>query len=74
MTTGAGMWLAGAVGLSIGFGFWWIAAFATGASLIVLFILGRLEVALQWKVPEPSGENSTAKRPEDSVAAGSRER
>ncbi|ASY61809.1 hypothetical protein SJ05684_c03420 [Sinorhizobium sojae CCBAU 05684] len=49
LTTGAGMWLAGAVGLAIGFGFWWIAAFGAFASLVVLFILGRLEVALNWK-------------------------
>ncbi|MBP2235556.1 putative Mg2+ transporter-C (MgtC) family protein [Sinorhizobium kostiense] len=52
LTTGAGMWLAGAVGLSIGFGFWWIAAFGALASLVVLFVLGRLELALNWKSPE----------------------
>ncbi|MCA1403726.1 MgtC/SapB family protein [Ensifer sp. IC3342] len=54
LTTGAGMWLAGAAGLSVGFGFWLIAAFASCASLAVLFILWRLEVALHWKSPEPS--------------------
>ena len=29
LTTGAGMWLAGAIGLAIGLGFWQIASFAT---------------------------------------------
>jgi putative Mg2+ transporter-C (MgtC) family protein len=29
-----------------------IATFAAVASLIVLFILGRIEVALQWKTPD----------------------
>ncbi|MDK1488603.1 MgtC/SapB family protein [Sinorhizobium sp. 7-81] len=71
LTTGAGMWLAGAVGLSVGFGFWFIAAFAACASLAVLFILWRLEVALQWKPPEPSeseGGNEHAAVPHDAAA------
>lgn len=42
LTTGAGMWLAGAVGLSVGLGYWFVAAFATAACFVVLFILGRL--------------------------------
>jgi putative Mg2+ transporter-C (MgtC) family protein len=62
LTTGAGMWLAGAVGLSMGFGFWWIAAFAALASLVVLFILGRLEIALQWKTPAESDASRPAQR------------
>ncbi|MCZ4090223.1 MgtC/SapB family protein [Sinorhizobium psoraleae] len=76
LTTGAGMWLAGAVGLSVGFGFWFIAAFAACASLAVLFILWRLEVALQWKPPEPSeseGGNEHAAVPHE-AAAVSKER
>jgi putative Mg2+ transporter-C (MgtC) family protein len=43
LTTGAGMWLAGGVGLSVGLGYWNIAAFATFACLIVLSVLGRIE-------------------------------
>lgn len=68
LTTGAGMWLAGAVGLSIGFGFWPIAIFATLASLAVLFILGRLEVALLWKSPEGSHQDEALKRREEDTA------
>lgn len=46
LTTGAGMWLAGAIGLSAGLGFWTIAAFATVVALVVLHLLHRLEVLL----------------------------
>lgn len=42
LTTGAGMWLAGGVGLSVGLGYWFIALFATVACLIVLLVIGRL--------------------------------
>ncbi|MGQ3211479.1 MAG: MgtC/SapB family protein [Shinella sp.] len=43
LTTGAGMWLAGAVGLSIGLGFWFVAVVATFACFVVLFVLGKLQ-------------------------------
>lgn len=66
LTTGAGMWLAGAVGLGVGFGFWLIAAFAAIASLVVLFVLGRLEVALQWKAPDEFFDtDATSQKNED---------
>ena len=45
LTTGAGMWLAGAVGLSVGLGYWFIAFFATLACFAVLSILGKIQVA-----------------------------
>lgn len=44
LTTGAGMWLAGGVGLSVGLGYWAIAAFSALACVVVLNILGRLTV------------------------------
>src|SRR5690554_2282741 len=43
LTTGAGLWLAGAIGLAAGLGFWQIAAFATLLALIVLGLLHPLE-------------------------------
>ena len=43
LTTGAGMWLAGAVGLAVGLGYWFIAVVATVACFTVLFIIGKLE-------------------------------
>jgi putative Mg2+ transporter-C (MgtC) family protein len=39
LTTGAGMWLAGAIGLAVGLGFWQIASFATLLALVVLGLL-----------------------------------
>ena len=39
LTTGAGMWLAGAIGLAVGLGFWQIALVATVLAIIVLGLL-----------------------------------
>lgn len=39
LTTGAGMWLAGAIGLAVGLGFWHIAAVATLLAVVVLGLL-----------------------------------
>lgn len=47
LTTGAGMWLAGAIGLAMGFGYWPIAFFATAAAVSVLFALGVIERRLE---------------------------
>ncbi|MDN2582583.1 MgtC/SapB family protein [Aquibium sp. ELW1220] len=49
LTTGAGMWLAGAIGLSCGLGFWGIAAFATVLAVIVLSLLRIVERKLSLK-------------------------
>ena len=43
LTTGASMWLAGAVGLSCGGGFYAIAIIGTVLALVVLIVLGKLE-------------------------------
>lgn len=39
LTTGAGMWLAGAIGVACGLGLWQVALFATVLALIVLSLL-----------------------------------
>lgn len=44
LTTGAGMWLAGAVGLAVGLGYWFVAFVATAVCFAVLFVLARLEL------------------------------
>jgi putative Mg2+ transporter-C (MgtC) family protein len=44
LTTGAGMWLAGAIGLAVGLGFWQVACFAT---LLAVIVLGLLEYRLK---------------------------
>jgi putative Mg2+ transporter-C (MgtC) family protein len=44
LTTGAGMWLAGAVGLAVGLGYWLIAVFAAVACFVVLYLVGKLDL------------------------------
>ncbi len=52
LTTGASMWLSGAIGLSVGLGLWLIAAIATLAGIIVLWLVRHSEVALGIKDDE----------------------
>lgn len=43
LTTGAGMWLAGTIGLAAGLGFWQLAGLSTVFALLVLWLLRRFE-------------------------------
>lgn len=43
LTTGAGLWFAGAIGLSCGLGFWQIGLIASGFALAVLWLLRLVE-------------------------------
>jgi len=60
ITTGAGMWMAGAVGLSCGFGLWQIAGLGTFLILVVMGLLHRFEVrtgiAADKKQTAPAGK------------------
>lgn len=47
LTTGAGLWLAGAIGLASGLGLWQVALFSTVLALVVLGLLSRFEVGKQ---------------------------
>jgi len=49
LTTGANMWLAGALGVACGSGYYTLAAIGTGFALLVLVVLGRLEAKLDVK-------------------------
>lgn len=49
VTTGAGMWLAAAVGLAAGLGMFTIAALATLIGFCVLAMVRRVEVRFDWK-------------------------
>lgn len=60
LTTGAGMWLAGAIGVAAGLGLWQVALFATILALIVLGLLHALEVKLDLTNGKPPAEESTA--------------
>ncbi|TPM38103.1 MgtC/SapB family protein [Mesorhizobium sp. B2-3-4] len=58
LTTGAGMWLAGAIGVACGLGLWQVAGFAT---LIVLIVAGLL-YRLQPKA-DPNGKDDRKAAP-----------
>jgi putative Mg2+ transporter-C (MgtC) family protein len=51
LTTGANMWLAGALGVACGAGDYTLAAFGTIFALIVLVVLGRLEAMARKRGP-----------------------
>ncbi|MER2534256.1 MAG: MgtC/SapB family protein [Rhizobiaceae bacterium] len=53
LTTGAGMWLAGAIGVSSGLGLWQIALLATVLALVVLGLLHVFEVRMGTIGDEP---------------------
>lgn len=55
LTTGANMWLAGALGVACGAGYYSLAAMGTGFALIVLVLLGHLETKLEGKKPAAHG-------------------
>ena len=52
LTTGANMWLAGALGVACGAGYYFLAMIGTVFALIVLVVLGKLEVRLTNKPPD----------------------
>lgn len=56
LTTGASMWLAGAIGVACGFGFFSIAILATGLALVVLVGLQRLSQKIN-STAEPAMDN-----------------
>ncbi|SDW67380.1 MgtC/SapB family protein [Roseicitreum antarcticum] len=47
LTTGASLWLAAALGLGAGFGFWPLAVLSTGLALIVIRLIGLAEHAVK---------------------------
>ena len=62
LTTGAGMWLAGAIGLACGLGFWQIATFATVLVLIVLGAAVRLRGEVRPQQGQAGGSMQLAER------------
>jgi putative Mg2+ transporter-C (MgtC) family protein len=58
LTTGAGLWMAGAIGVAAGLGFWQIALLATFIGLTVLGLLHALERKLDLRGQDASKRNS----------------
>ncbi|CDZ46017.1 MgtC/SapB family protein [Neorhizobium galegae] len=52
LTTGASMWLSGAIGLCVGLGMWIVAVAATSAGIVILWLLRKTEVAAGMKDEE----------------------
>lgn len=67
ITTGTSLWLAGAIGVSLGFGQWIIAFGGVFAGIFILFLLGKLEAALgmDGSVPAEDGNARKADLPRD---------
>ena len=57
LTTGAGMWLAGAIGLACGLGFWQIAGFGT---IVVIIVLGLLHAVASKIAGGDAGDRAPA--------------
>jgi putative Mg2+ transporter-C (MgtC) family protein len=64
LTTGAGMWLAGAIGVACGLGLWQIALFSTLLALVVLALLYAFESKMDMNQGEDfaEGERDQASR------------
>ncbi|MCO5148128.1 MAG: MgtC/SapB family protein [Aquamicrobium sp.] len=66
LTTGAGMWLAGAIGLAAGFGYWQLAGLGTLMVVIVLGVLHTFEVKLGFaddKLDDGRGDRDAGTKP-----------
>ena len=68
LTTGAGMWLAGAIGVASGLGLWQIALFATLLALVVLGLLYAFEDQLDINQGPDFSESGDARRAVESKA------
>ena len=54
LTTGAGLWFSGAIGLSSGLGFWQISLLATAFALVVLWLLHAVEARFCNRAEDPA--------------------
>jgi putative Mg2+ transporter-C (MgtC) family protein len=59
LTTGAGMWLAGAIGVACGLGLWQIALFSTLLALVVLALLYAFESKLDMNQGDDFSESES---------------
>ena len=62
LTTGAGMWLAGAIGVASGLGLWQVAALATVLALVVLGLLQTLGTKVDADRGDPPGDEGETPR------------
>lgn len=67
VTSGAGIWLASAMGLACGLGVWHIAALATVLGVAILIVFRRVEVWLDLKPRRRRSAKDEAPEPKDRV-------
>lgn len=60
LTTGASLWLSGAIGVACGIGYYFIALLATILATFVLVVLRWVEAAIPQKAPAPVAEEEAA--------------
>ena len=60
LTTGATLWLAGAIGVACGIGYYFIALLATVLAVFVLTVLRWVEKAMPQKAPPPVADEGAA--------------
>lgn len=63
LTTGAGMWLAGAIGVACGLGLWQVAGLATLIVLVVAGLLYRFQPRAGLVEPDKKPASASGKRP-----------
>ncbi|MGE5146732.1 MAG: MgtC/SapB family protein [Candidatus Eiseniibacteriota bacterium] len=63
LTTGAGMWLAGAIGLACGGGFYFLAVVVTALGLVLLVVMGLIEKRLIRDRKHAEGKGTVEPRP-----------
>ena len=61
LTTGAGMWLAGALGVAAGLGYFLIGFLAAVFGLIIIAVLGRIEKAVEKETSNKETKDGQAK-------------
>ena len=64
LTTGANMWLAGALGVACGAGYYVLAVIGTVFALIVLVVLGKLQAHWADQNPDPASVKPAEKPPD----------
>lgn len=74
LTTGAGMWLAGAIGVACGLGLWQVALIATILTLIVLALLYGFERSLEKGRAQFAARDGNGIDPADSDQSSSQEK
>jgi putative Mg2+ transporter-C (MgtC) family protein len=70
LTTGASIWVAGALGVACGGGYYVPALITLAFALTALYVLGRLEDRVRSPVPQAAGPENVERQPPTRMARG----